>query len=1443
MLIKETIKTKMDFMVTVLARLIVLLSIAVVVSPSIALAENKGSQNAARSANANTLTLLSSNMLPFGAMDNDKPVGFTVDILREIMHRLGRTDTIEFDDWENAYERSLTEPNTVLWPPSRTPEREALFKWVGPLIPEKIILFARKDSGLVINSLEDAKKVNGIATVTGFASEKLLQREGFNNLTSQRSPLQGPDALKFGRVDLWLNSNITMEQMALSANVDPNMFEPLFVVKEIPSYLAFSKSVSDEVVNQWQATLDEMKQDGAWERIVTNWVPSELLKVGDGAVNFTEKERQWIEAHPVIKVVDYFHEPPFTLDLSDANTGYIYDLLFATLRKAGLNAEFVEGFTSYDSMVNALQNGEVDLLSTMNSTRQLPDSVAKTVPVVRTPNALVAKISTPEITQVADLFGKKVAVVKGYAQDQQLDKFPEIERVYVRNNKDGFEAVRIGQAEYFLNNHANSTYVLQKTFATDLRIAGTLSYADFPPLILSFAVHTKNSELPGIIDKALAAVPINTLSRLREKWLSDEFKVVDPGRISLTPEEQAFLETHPVIRVHNEQNWAPFNFCEHGEATGFSIDYMNLLADKIGLQIEYVSGPSWNEFITMTRERQLDVMLNIVKTDEREKFIRFTEKPYIETPRAMVVRKDDQNVRNFKDLYGRTVAVEKGFFYEKYLKKNHPEINVITVKDTAETLRAVVNGDADATLGVIAVEQFLIKSHFFSNLKMVVDPREKALRSFPQFIGVRSDWPLLASMLDKAMGAVTDKERVVLSQKWIVQEDDVGRIELSPDEEAFLKGRPVLRVAFDVDWPPVEFSDKNIGMKGMAADYLSRISELLGIKFEPSQPRSWPEMLKAVENGELDFFSAVSPTPQRKEWLGFTDSYLSFPIVILTSKEVPYIGSMLDLEDKPVAVVAGYASQEFLLKNHPELTLLPVRDVKEGLMTVSTGKAYAFVGSLATASHVMSREGLTDLKVSGETPYSYNLSMGVRKEDTVLLNILDKALAAISPKERNVINSRWTSVTYEHAIDYSLLWRIVVAALIVVALVLYWNGRLKREISERKRAEEAAETANQAKSDFLANMSHELRTPLNAILGFAQIMERNPNISSEKENLRIIQRSGNHLLTLINQVLDLSKIEAGHITFEQHNFDLSHMLDDLESMLSFKADKQHLTLQFDCAPEVPRFIRTDEVKLRQVLINLLTNAIKFTREGSIVLRVSLRDHDDSEKVGQNHESLSSPDNNVIQFEIKDTGSGIAPEEMGVLFEAFKQTASGRGTQEGTGLGLLISHKFVQLMGGDMHVTSEVGQGTTFSFYIQAQVADATNLTAELPTNRAIAIKPGQPRFRMLIVDDKQDNRQLLNKLLSPFGFDLLEAANGQEAIDILKSWKPHLIWMDMRMPVMDGYEATKLIRALGTAIAQPTIIAVTASVFDENRAAVMAIGCDDIVIKPFQEKAIVEILH
>jgi CheY-like chemotaxis protein/anti-sigma regulatory factor (Ser/Thr protein kinase) len=368
-------------------------------------------------------------------------------------------------------------------------------------------------------------------------------------------------------------------------------------------------------------------------------------------------------------------------------------------------------------------------------------------------------------------------------------------------------------------------------------------------------------------------------------------------------------------------------------------------------------------------------------------------------------------------------------------------------------------------------------------------------------------------------------------------------------------------------------------------------------------------------------------------------------------------------------------------------------------------------------------------------------------------------------------------------------------------------------------ARDAAEAANRAKSVFLANMSHELRTPLNAILGFSSLIGRDSELSaSQREKIEIINRSGEHLLTLINDVLDIAKIEAGKVQLDISSFDFGAMVRDVADMMRLRAQGKGLQLDLEMASECPRYLEGDEARLRQILINLVGNAVKFTEKGGVIIRFGTH----------SHEGLH------LLIEVEDTGPGISEMDRKRLFKPFVQLAE-KGEQKGTGLGLSITKQFVELMKGNISVESTKGKGSLFRVELPITPADRLDVaTAEMESiGEIVGLEPGQPKYRIIIAEDQRENQLLLQKLMVDIDLEVKLADNGEQCVRIFQQWPADLIWMDMRMPVMDGTEATRRIRSLpgGDKV---RVVAVTASAFKEEQQEILASGLDDFVKKPFR---------
>ena len=909
------------------------------------------------------------------------------------------------------------------------------------------------------------------------------------------------------------------------------------------------------------------------------------------------------------------------------------------------------------------------------------------------------------------------------------------------------------------------------------------------------------------------------------------------------------------------------------------------------------------------------------------------------------------------------------------------------------------------------------------------------------------------------------------------------------EEERWLKAHPTLRVAYSPTWGPIEFADDREQHQGMTADYLNYLKQLLRVEFETTPVQSASEAKRVLSAKQVDIMLALNHSTTHEKSIHFTEPYLALPTAIFSAEKITYLSGLDALAGKRVAVVKGYAAHEWLTQDFPQLQLIVATNIENALKHVAKGEAYAFVGATIPALFYIHQLNLSDIKLVGETPYKYRLSMAVSKELPILASIIDKALQVISQEKRDGIYTKWITTHNKHAIDLTLLWQIVAIAFIALLFMLYWNHRLSKEIAGRQQAEsrrkkahqyvlgvteaigdgvialdrdnhcsfvnpaaerllgwsrsellekelcpliypaglnnnpgqqsecialcssrtgkpyrseeeffqhrdgtifpisitvvpfvkesmggvvavfqdiserksneetfkklstaveqspasiiitdkegvieyvnpefesvtgyckeeaigestrllksghmpleiysdlwetvttggiwrgellnrkkggelywvvtsicpiksdtdeithfiavnenisqlklheselrlakEVAEEANQAKSEFLANMSHEIRTPMNGVIGMSNLLKKTPLTEEQEEYLTGLTSSSNNLLEIINDILDFSKIEAKQLSLAAINFNLDHLLIELSHLANSLTQDKEITFIYPSQLPFSTQLIGDPLRLKQVLNNLIGNAVKFTEHGQITIDIT---------------KLESTDRTLqLQFAVKDTGIGIASSEQEKLFQPFTQ-ADGSLTRHfgGTGLGLTICRQLVDMMGGEIWIESEPDKGSTIRFTAKFGLAPIKqaedSAISAAPSIQDVQLPKG---IHVLLAEDDRLNQVVAKKLLESYGVQVSLANNGQEAVDAVKQQPFDLVLMDIQMPELDGYQATAEIRKEGRFSHLP-IIAMTAHAMMGEREKCLTAGMNDHFPKPFEPHALEQLLH
>ena len=1173
----------------------------------------------------------------------------------------------------------------------------------------------------------------------------------------------------------------------------------------------------------------------------------------ESMITLTAEEQAWLAEHPDITFgfTDSF-EPFLIRGVRGQHTGILVDLLKEL--NSQLGTQFKLEVDSWSVILEKVKQKEMGAVLGVAQRTADAFGLLKTLPYYTVYPAFFAREDAPfAIKGLDDLRGKSVAILDNakvmesilepYGSDIDISRYPD--------NRTPLQMVFEGKVDLAFGLSIHSYYI-NKYGLLGLKPVHTL--LDRPSKV-GMAVRTDWPEFVSILNKFIMAIQKDELPRIMNKWFVDWPERPKAPSVQLTPEERAWLAEGHRVRVRIS-NLPPFGFIEP-ELRGLTVDYMKAAAEITGVDFRFVPArESWTKgFEDIGGERRYyDLEPAARHTPERLERYAMTD-AYLIEPWVIYTRNDVTDIQSMADLAGRRVAVERGYVIDQKLTADYPEFQLVHRETGQEAIEAVATGEADAYIGGLIIPPYIIGQMGYGNLRVIAqtpyDPQGLA-------VAVRKDWAPLASMINKALKILRSERHGELWNKWVpsvpgtlaISVPDTERLQLglNAKERAWLDQNHTVRVRV-ADWPPYLIVKDDQSPQGIVIEYLKLIGERTGIEFKyevTNQP--FAEFLESMKQGQgPDMTAVIVPTPEREKYLSFSETYIASPYVIFTQEQDNPILDISGLTGKTLAVPRGFVVQEQLDKDYPEIRQALYESDEAALQAVATGQADAYIGNLTVASHIIHGRGFSHLRVAAASPFGDQaLSIGNRNDWPELTSIINKALASITEEEKTAIRNKYLAIKFEQGINKAevLKWALIVggSTLSIVLLFLFWNRQMSREISKRKKtelalkqakdyaetAQVAAETANQAKSLFLANMSHELRTPLNAILGFSRMLAREQNATpDQQEKLAIINRSGQHLLSMINDVLDLSKIEAERIELQEHSFDLVALIKEISLMIQSRAVEKGLSVIVEAESISVPYVKTDMGKLHQILINLLNNAVKFTDQGGVNIRY------DIEPIPQ------EPKRCHLVIEVEDTGLGIEPARQAQIFEPFVQGIDAP-VRKGTGLGLSICKKYAEFMGGSIELESEVGKGSLFRVRLPAEIVEEVDIKTSVEDKpRVIDLAATQKTWRILIADDNRENLLLLKSLLEEVGFVVLEAKNGQEAVAVFKEESPDLIWMDMRMPVLDGYEAVRQIRQCTGGDTVP-IIAITASAFSEQRQEILAVGCDDMVIKPFQAHEIFE---
>ena len=884
--------------------------------------------------------------------------------------------------------------------------------------------------------------------------------------------------------------------------------------------------------------------------------------------------------------------------------------------------------------------------------------------------------------------------------------------------------------------------------------------------------------------------------------------------IDFTEEEKAYLASNPKVTVAMMPDFTPFSYFIEDTPVGFEHDLLKVISKKTGLYFEK-NFSNWTTNYSAFKNKEADVITSISYKKFREPFTIFTS-AYYEIPIMIFVRDDFGEYSGISSLKNKKVGVLRDVFYIAELEAMNT-MDLVYYDTYEELTKDLVFGKVDALLQNLTNINYLIKKNSYTNIKLASELSLKNTKREDLRFGVQTEKPLLSNILQKGLDSITKKEKESLVNKWIgsIKEYAGGHIELNHNEIAYID-KNIIKYCINPSGLPFEGLNEKGEHVGMSADYYSLFEKMLSAKFEIVKTNNWNESISYIKQEKCDMLALGMETHDRKEYLNFTSHYLEVPLVVATRVDVPFINNILDLDGKKIGIIRGDAFVNILRLKYPSLTLVEVDDINQGLDKVKDEALFAYIDTLASIGYAFQSEYFGELKIAGKISEDLKLSIAVAKKEVTLLNILQKTVNNLSNETHREILTKWVPIKYESGIDYTLIWKVMIGALVLVALIFYWNTLVVR-------------IRVKAKDDFLAVMSHELRTPMNAIAGLSALLKLSPLDATQKAYVEKLEVSSGYMMQLVNNVLDFAKVKNGSFELEKQGFRLDIALRSVKNILEQKAEDKGLALNLVGEDLLPMAITGDRGHLSQILINLVNNAIKYTEEGEVSLVVK---------------QLPAPTEATVrlEFSVVDTGIGISAEDLKNLFNPYQRIInSGSNASEGVGLGLAISKSLVKLMGGRLHVESKLGSGSRFYFDLVFDIADDHVFSPEITVGELdnFTLPAG---IQILLTDDAPLNRYVGGEMIKNMGGSVSLASTGEGAIAQLQQRSFDVILMDISLPGKDGFEVSQWIREHGLNPNVP-IIALTAHDLTQVKHKCQEAGMDGFLSKPFEYQDLYQAIY